>query len=112
MLLKEIHAGDATARVYWVNDDLSDCPNEDALWGFAARASGELEKTPREKVDDPVLYRLFRMGLFDWPGKKMLQEGVSLGVRFAAVVASRLFARILGVEEKVRSPSSHQRIRC
>jgi len=68
--------------------------------------SGELEETTKEKVEDPVLYHLFRMGLFDWPGRRMLQEGVSLGVRFATVVTTRLFARILGLEEKVCSPLS------
>jgi len=105
MVVRETHAGDATARALWANDSLSECRNEDALWGFAIRASGELEKTSQEEVDDLVLYRLFRMGLFDWPGKSQLQEVVSQGVRFAAVVATRLFARILGMEEKVRSPS-------
>ena len=106
MLLKGDDAGDVTARALWANDDLSECRNEDALWGYAIRASGELEKTSREAVDDPVLYRLFRMGLFSWSGENRLQEVVSQGVQFATVVATRLFARILGMEEKVCSPLS------
>ena len=105
MLLGGIHTRDATTRAHWANNDLSECHNEDALWGYAICASGELEETTKEKVEDPVLYCLFRTGLFDWPGRRMLQEGVSLGVRFATVVTTRLFARILGLEEKVRSPS-------
>ena len=107
MLLGERLVGDANARVLWANDDLSECPNEDVLWGFAIRASGELKRSSREKVDDSVLYHLFHMGLFDWPGRNKLQEGISLGVRFAAVIATRLFAHILKIEEKVHSPSSY-----
>ena len=107
MLLGEGLTGDANTRAHWANDDLSECPNEEALWGFAIRTSGELERSSREKVDDSVLYCLFHMGLFDWPGRNKLQEGISLGVRFAAVMATRLFAHILKIEEKVRSPSSY-----
>jgi len=107
MLLREDHTRDITARVHWANDELSECHNEDALWGFAIRASGELEKTTKEKADDPVLYCLFCMGLFNWPGRRMLQEGMSLGVDFTTVVATRLFSRILGIEEGVHSPSPH-----
>ena len=55
------------------------------------------------QVDDLVLHCLFHMGLFNWSGKK-LQEMASQGMRFAAVVATRLFAHILVMEEKVRSP--------
>src|SRR6267378_2343725 len=106
MLLKGADAEDVTTRVLWANDDLSECHNEDALWGYTIHASGELEKTSREAVDDLVLYCLFCMGLFDWSGENRLQEVVSQGVQFATVVATRLFARILGMEEKVRSPSS------
>ena len=75
MLLGEGLTGDANTRAHWANDDLSECPNEDALWGFAIHASGELERSSREKVDDSVLYCLFHMGLFDWPGRNKLQEG-------------------------------------
>ena len=105
MLWKGGSAGDVTTRALWANDDLSECHNEDALWGYTIRTSRELEKTSREAVDDPVLYCLFRMGLFDWSGENRLQEVVSQGVHFATVVATRLFAHILGMEEKVRSPS-------
>ena len=56
------------------------------------------------QVDDLVLYHLFHMGLFDWSGKNKLQEMAAHGMRFAAVVATRLFTCILGMEEKVRSP--------
>ena len=106
MVLKETLAGNTTARAHWANDSLSECNHEDALWGFAIRASEELEKTLQTQVDDLVLYRLFHMGLFNWSGKNKLQEMASQGVRFAAVVATRLFARILRMEEKVRSPLS------
>jgi len=62
MLLGEVHTRDTTARAHWANDGLSECHNEDVLWGYAICTSGELEKTTKKKVDDPVLYHLFCMG--------------------------------------------------
>ena len=103
MLLGERLVEDASTRAYWANDNLPECPNEDTLWGFAIHASGELERSSRETVNDLVLYCLFHMGLFNWPGKNKLQEGVFLGVWFATVMTTRLFAHILGIEEKVHS---------
>jgi len=61
MLLGEGRVNDVAAKAHWADDDLSECLNKDALWGFTIRASGELEKTSREWVDDPVLYCLFVM---------------------------------------------------
>ena len=77
MVLKETLAGNATARAHWANDSLSECNNEDTLWGFAIQASEELDKTSQTQVDNLVLYHLFHMGLFDWSGKNKLQEMAS-----------------------------------
>ena len=104
MLLGEDRADDEAARAQWTLDSLPECHNDDALWGFAIRSSVELEKTPIYCMDDPVLYRLFRIGLFDWPGKGRLQGGVLRGIRYTSVVASRLFGRILRWEQKVLLP--------
>jgi hypothetical protein len=88
-------------NVLRARDDLSGHDNSNALWGFAIRSAQELEGMPRDRLDDPVLFRLFRMGLFDWTGPSKVVDAVVQSIRYAATTGSRLLRRILLVEEKV-----------
>ena len=106
MLLGEDQEENDATRAHRERDCLSDCDSDDALWGFAIRSSSELEKTTLDRVDDPVLDRLFRMGFFDWPGKGKLLGGVLRGIRYSSVLAFRLLGRILQWEQKVLLASS------
>ena len=65
MLPWKIHPGDdAPTKAYWEQDALGECYNDDALWGYAIRSAKVLARE-RTQLNDPVLYRLLHMGVFD-----------------------------------------------
>ena len=102
MLFGKVQLGnDAANKARWNSDALPECHNDDAMWGFAIRSSEVLERE-RGKINDPVLYRLFRIGVFDQQGVNQLQNQALQAVRWASATCIRLFQRILRVETQVR----------
>ena len=80
---------------------LSDCYNDDTLWGYSIRAATELEDIASDRLNDPVLDRLIRMGIFDWKEPNELTHEASRVVRYTMVVTFRLLQRILSLEQQV-----------
>ena len=102
MLFGKIRSGnDAATSARWNRDSLPECHNDDATWGFAIRSSEVLERE-KGKINDPVLYRLLRMGVLDQQGVNEFQNQARQAVRWASATCVRLFQRILKVETQVR----------
>ena len=103
MLKTSILPGDTAANeARWRNDSLLDVYDDDALWGFMIRASEELPQFTGARVRDPVLSRLLRMGVYDWTGENVRTVASTQAMRHSTAMATRLLARLLEVEEKVR----------
>jgi hypothetical protein len=85
----------------WERDNLGECHNDDALWGYIIRVAEEFRIHNPQQWNDPVLHRLFMMGTRDWanPDKRLPQA--TQGVRFATVMGSRIFRRVLAIEGMV-----------
>ena len=52
---------------------------------------------------DPVAMRLLRLGCFDWESPNV--SGPFRDMQYSAVLASRLFARVINLEKEVKSTS-------
>ena len=59
----------------------------------------------RDTLNDPVLYNLLRMGIFDWKGRNVRAPAAILGMRLVMVFATHLLPRILELEKKVLEES-------
>ena len=88
-------------EIRWRLDHLPELGNDDALYGFAIRASKELRLVDWSEVNDPVLHRLLTMGIFDWnlPDNRLHQA--TQAIRFSTALDTRLLGRILQLERKV-----------
>jgi hypothetical protein len=87
----------------WRFDNLPDAHSDDRLWGYMIRAAEEFRLGQPE---DPVLYDLMRMGIFDWRGDNdnpRLNQATQ-AIRHSTALASRILPQILNVEKKVRPP--------
>ena len=82
---------------------LAECHNDDALWGYMLRASEEIRLRDPQVRMDPVLYRLFRMGINDWSGENKRMSASIQSMRFATAMGSRLLLRIREGEHQVCS---------
>ena len=72
---------------------------------YICQASKELQVEWRDTLNDPVLYNLLRMGIFDWKGRNVQAPAAVLGMRLATAFATRLLPRILELEKKVLEES-------
>ena len=68
-------------------------------------ASEELQVEWRDTLNDPVLYNLLRMGIFDWKGRNVRAPAVIPGMCLATAFTTRLLPRILELEKKVLEES-------
>jgi len=93
-------ANDATTKARWERDALPELHYNDALWGFAIRSSEVLQRE-QQHINDPVLYRLLRMGIFDWTGVNNLQSQAMQAVRWASATSVRILERVFKLERKV-----------
>ena len=94
-------AGDELARqAQWGRDNYPELHNDDALWAYMIRASQEYERLKPE-VNDPVIGRLVRMGVYDWSGQDHRSRQAGQAMRHATAFCLRLLKRIVGVEETV-----------
>jgi hypothetical protein len=72
------------------------------LWAYGIRASEEFRLRDWEKVKDPVLKRLFTMGIFDWIDKDDRLNQATQAVRLSTAMSSRMLDRMMELEDKVR----------
>ena len=63
--------------------------NNDALWAFAMRASEELRMLDRMCLNDDALYRLLRMGIFDWKKPDNLMNQSQQVIRWSVATSTR-----------------------
>ena len=88
-----IHAGqtswNAAEEARWKQDDMAELHNDDALWAFSMRASEELRMLDRMRLNDDVLYRLLRMGIFDWKKPDELLHQSQQAVRWGVATSTR-----------------------
>ena len=84
-----------------VNDAFVEAHHDDALFGYMLRESSDYETTDWNVVNDPVIHRLLRMGIYDWqdPDKELHQA--KRAIRFSTALSSRILKRVLTVEQKV-----------
>ena len=71
------------------------------MWVYMCRASEELRVEWKGVLNDPVLYNLLRMGIFDWKGANVRPNASIPAMRFSTALATQLLPRILELEKKV-----------
>ena len=69
------------------------------------RASEELRVEWKDTLNNPVLYNLLRMGIFDWKGRNVQAPAAVPGMRLVTAFTTRLLPRILELEKKVLEES-------
>ena len=74
--------------------------NDDTLWGYAIRNSDVLHRD-REAVNDPVLFNLLRMGIYDWRGVNALQNQATQAIRWSSATIMRVLQRVFRLEKQV-----------
>ena len=79
----------AAEEARWRQDDMPELHNDDALWAFAMRASEELRMLDRMRLNDDALYRLLRMGIFDWKGNDELLNQSQQAMRWSMATYTR-----------------------
>ena len=83
------------------SDVFTDLHNDDALWAYACRMSSDFDNWRVADRNDPVMIRLFRMGLYDWKDVDNRLNQTTLAMRHATVLSGRLFQRLLEIREQV-----------
>ena len=64
------------------------------------QVSKELYVKWKDTLNDPVLYNLLRMGIFDWKGKNVRAPVLVLVMRLAMSMTAHLLPCILELEKK------------
>ena len=77
----------------WERDVLPECHNNNTLWGYAIRNSDVLHQE-RESVNDPVLFNLLRMGIYNWRGVNTLQNQAVQAVRWSSAMIMRVLQHV------------------
>ena len=80
---------DAAEQARWRQDAMPELHNDDALWAYAMRASEEFRMMDRQGLNDETLYRLLKMGIFDWKGKDKLLNQAQQAVRWSCATSTR-----------------------
>ena len=96
---------DDIGEVYqWKNDTLQEMSNDDMLFGNMIRIGAQLDDFWQQNLNDPVLVRLLKMGVFDWnEGDGKGWKSANQSTRHSVAIDSRLLMRILELEKKVLS---------
>jgi hypothetical protein len=87
----------------WKRDSFPELYSDDFLWASVAREWEILKKVPKEAINDPVLDRALKIGILDWTGENVRQHQATQAMRHGTVVGSRLLAKIIALEQRVRS---------
>jgi len=94
----------ATREQEWKTKTLSNLRAADELWAYNIRAHDEfrlLEANEYGPVNDAVLLRLFKLGLYDWKGLDDRSADKAEAMRLSSTMAMRMMQRILLCEKQV-----------
>ena len=98
LLEDEVDLSPEECQESWRHDTLWELNSSDTLWGYALRMHGELQRFDKKLINDPVVTRCLKMGIYDGD----LNKAAPLSpYRHAATLAIRLLGRIVEMEEKV-----------
>ena len=84
----------------WERDVLPKCHNNDTLWGYAIHNSDVLHQE-RESVNNPVLFNLLHMGIYNWRGVNALQNQAVQAVRWSSATIMRVLQCVFKLEKQV-----------
>ena len=83
----------------------------DLLGNFTlAPSDEELRVEWKGHLNNPVLYNLLRMGIFNWKRANVHRAAAILAMCFSTVLVTRLLPCILELEKKVLEESLNQEI--
>src|SRR6266705_6774245 len=88
----------------WRSKTLSNLRAADELWAYNIRAHDEfrlLEADQYGPVNDAVLLRLFKLGLYDWKGLDERSVEETEAMRLLSTMVMRMMQRILLCEKQV-----------
>ena len=99
LLEDEIDLSPEERRELWCRDNLWELSSSDTLWDYALRMHGELQRLDKKLINDPVVTRCLKMGIYD----QDLNKAAPLSpYHHAATLAIHLLGRIVEMEQKVR----------
>ena len=98
LLEDEVELSPEERQESWCRDNLWELNSSNALWGYALRMHGELQRFDKKLINDPVVTRCLKMGIYDRDLKKAAPLSPYC---HAATLAIRLLGRIVEMEEKV-----------
>ena len=75
----------------------TDLHNDDALWAYACRMSSDFDNWKFADRNDPVMIRLFCMGLFDWKDVNNRLHQTTQVMHHGTVLSGRIFQRLLEI---------------
>ena len=84
----------------WKRETLVEWNLDDVLWLYSIRNSEVLRLWESDAVNDPVLYQLFHMGIFDWSEADRKGPESTRAMRHATSMASCLLDRILSESKR------------
>jgi hypothetical protein len=85
----------------WKRDIFAELHNDDALWAYMIRCEGEIRALQDGELNDPVLWRLLRMGVLDWEGTDNRLHQATQAMRHSTAISTRILTRLLELENKV-----------
>ena len=88
----------------WYKDSFPELHNDDALWAYMIRVSEELDLNDfltSDRINDKVLRRLLKMGVWDWTGDHQVLNQTVPAMRHSTAMVSRVLVRLLNLEKKV-----------
>jgi len=88
-------------RADWERDMANDLHHDDTLWLWAAKAAHVFMEWRMKGIMDPVLHRLFTMGLFDWTGEDNCLNQTTPAMCHATMMGISLFRQIVENNIKV-----------
>ena len=86
---------------HWCNNMANDLHNDDALWFWAAKAGHKFMEWGGQGVMDPILHRIFMMGLFDQSAPNDHLNQTTPVMHHTTVMGMKLFRWIHGNDLKV-----------
>ena len=109
LLEDEVDLSPEERQESWRRDNLWELSSSDALWGYTLRMHGKLQRLDKKLVNDPVVTRCLKMGIYD----RDLHKATPLSpYRHTATLAIRLLGRIVEMEQKVRFAQEVSLITC
>ena len=98
LLEDEVHLLPEECQESWCRDNLWELSSSDALWGYALRMHGKFQRLDKKLIDDPVVSRCLKMGIYD---RDMHKAAPVSPYRHAVTLAICLLWRIMEMEQKI-----------